>query len=243
MKNVARIILYAGLRVVPPLLCIRVAFYFSDNIFLKYYMIGAGVLAGILLVGRMFFNFSYNYYYYKKITAAIPLLKSDRTEEYIAALEPLQRRAKGCYAASLIAIHLSAGYIKLKQYSRAAEQLEQLTLKKCPAVLKLLHRINLCLCYFCQKQTGRAMALYESSLPIFEPYRNHNPYGGSIAVLDIYAAISAKDYARAADMLQAARKTWDDPKFLEDYDYLEKTIKQSPVHPIPGKPGTREQKI
>ena len=70
------------------------------------------------------------------------------------------------------------------------------------------------------------MTLYESSQRIFNPYRNSKLYGGNIAVLDIYAAIGHKDYARAAKLLQTARNTWDNPRFLDDYCYLEKIIHQ-----------------
>ena len=93
--------------------------------------------------------------------------------------------------------------------------------------LELVHRLNLCLCYFYQKQTGRAMALYESSQRILNPYRSSKLYGGNIAVLDIYAAIGHKDYARAAKLLQTARSTWDNPRFLDDYCYLEENIHQT----------------
>lgn len=84
----------------------------------------------------------------------------------------------------------------------------------------------LCLCYFYQKQTDRALTLYESSQRIFNSYRNSKLYGGNIAVLDIYAAIGVKDYARAANLLQTARSTWNDPHFIDDYHYLEENIHQ-----------------
>ena len=71
------------------------------------------------------------------------------------------------------------------------------------------------------------MALYESSQGVFNPYRNNKLYGGNIAVLDIFAAIGMKDYARAAELLQTAKSTWDESRFLDDYRYLEENIDQS----------------
>ena len=127
----------------------------------------------------------------------------------------------------MLTINLSAGYCRLGQYDKAAELLEHLSNVKLSGVLKLVHCINLCYCYFYLKQTDRAMALYESSQGVFNPYRNNKLYGGNIAVLDIFAAIGMKDYARAAELLQTAKSTWDESRFLDDYRYLEENIDQS----------------
>ena len=158
--------------------------------------------------------------------AAAHLLESNRAEEYITEVESMRRLAKGRFANCMLTINLSAGYCKLKQYDKAAELLESVSNVKLSGDIELVHRLNLCLCYFYQKQTGRAMTLYESSQRIFNPYRNSKLYGGNIAVLDIYAAIGHKDYARAAKLLQTARSTWDNPRFLDDYRYLEENIHQ-----------------
>ena len=158
--------------------------------------------------------------------AAAHLLESNRAEEYITEVESMRRLAKGRFANCMLTINLSAGYCKLKQYDKAAELLATVSNVKLSGDIELVHRLNLCLCYFYQKQTGRAMTLYESSQRIFNPYRNSKLYGGNIAVLDIYAAIGHKDYARAAKLLQTARSTWDNPRFLDDYCYLEEIIHQ-----------------
>lgn len=72
------------------------------------------------------------------------------------------------------------------------------------------------------------MALCESSQSIFHNYRNSKSYGGNIAVLDIYAAIGRRDYARAEEMLQKAKTTWNDDRFSDDYAELENIIHSSP---------------
>ena len=204
------------------LLLVKKIFQIPNNAFCLYCLI----LAGIAIVGPRAFYIFNNCRFLKKMKGAQQLWKANRVEEYIAEVESLRRRTKGRYANRMLAINLSAGYSQLKQYDKAVELLESVSNAKLPGDLKLVHRLNLCLCYFYQKQTDRAMALYESSQRIFAPYRNKKPYGGNIAVLDIYAAISIKDYTRAAQLLQTARNTWDDSRFLEDYCYLEESIHQ-----------------
>ena len=60
---------------------------------------------------------------------------------------------------------------------------------------------------------------------VFHSYRDSKRYGGAIAVLDIFAAIGAKDYARAKELLQKDRNTWNEPRFMDDFHYLEERIK------------------
>lgn len=203
----------------------KIIFQISDNALWQYYLI----LSGIVLVGTVVFNLFYNFYYQKKMKAALQLYKAGRTEEYIAEVESMRCRAKGRFANNLLTINLSVGYCELKQYDKATELLESLSNVKLPGVFKLIHRINLCLCYFYQKQTDHAMTLYEDSQKIFDPYRNGKLYGGNIAILDIYAAISVKDYTRAAKLLRTAQSTWNDPHFLDDYRYLEENLHQRQI--------------
>lgn len=201
-------------------LFVKIVFQIHDNVFWQYYLI----LSGIVLVGFTTFNIFYNLHYLKKMKAALPLYKAGRTEDYIAEVESLRCRAKGRFANNMLTINLSAGYCKIEQYDKAAELLESLSNVKLSGEYKLVYCINLCLCYFYQKQTDRAIALYESSQRVFNPYRNSKSHGGNIAVLDIFAAIGMKDYVRAAKLLQEARSRWDDTRFLDDYRYLEEII-------------------
>ena len=204
------------------LLIAKIVFQIPDDAFWQYYL----VLSGILIIGSAAFNVSYNLHYLKKMKTAVPLLEAGRAEEYIAEVESIRRRAKGRFANSMLTINLSAGYCKLEQYDKAAELLERLSNVKLSGVLKLVHCINLCYCYFYLKQTDRAMALYESSQRVLNSNRNPKQYGGNIAILDIFAAIAVKDYVRAAELLQTARSTWEDSRFEEDYRYLEEILCQ-----------------
>lgn len=205
----------------------KIVFQISDDAIWNYYLAFAGVVFAcsvIALVGSIGFNLIYNLRYQKKMNAAIQLLHAGRAEEYIAEIKPMLSRAKGRFAVSLLTINLSAGYINLKQYDKASELLERLSNTKLPDGFKVVHRINLCLCYFYQKQTERALALYEDSQALFRSYRNGKPYGGNIAILDIHAAIGMGDYARAAELFQTAKTTWKDPQFQDDYHYFEEIL-------------------
>lgn len=219
MKRMGKI-LVAGLCLGVPLLLAKIAFQIPDRVFWRYYL----VFGGIVIAGAVAVNFLYNGWYMMQVRRAVQLLRDGRAKEYVERLEALHRRARGRFARSMLTINLAAGCIELKQYGRAAELLESVSDVKLSGDLKLVHRLNLCLCYFYQKQTDRAAALYESSRQVFAPYRDRGPYGGNIAVLDIYATVGAKEYARAEGLLKEARSTWTDPAFADDYRYLEEQI-------------------
>lgn len=217
-KNIKIMILGICLGVV--LLTVKIAFHIQEQSFWKYYLI----VSGIVIVGIAMFNFCYNYCCQKKMNALVPLLKQGCVEKYIAETEALLCNVKGRFAINLITINLSAGYCEFKQYNKAAELLESLSNEKLAGVLKLVYCVNLCLCYFYQQKNDKAMELYESSQKVFRSYRNHKAYGGNIAVLDIYAAIGRNDYACAAEMLETAKRTWNNAQFLDDYNALEKML-------------------
>lgn len=174
--------------------------------------------------GRSNINFCYNYRYSKKMDALLPLLKQGDTEKYITEVELLRRKARGRFANHLLTINASGAYCRCKRYDKAVHLLEGLPAEALSGVFKLVYCINLCLCYFYQNQTDKAMALYESSQSIFHNYRNSKSYGGNIAVLDIHAAIGRRDSARAAEMLQKAKAVWNDDRFSDDYAELENII-------------------
>ena len=60
----------------------------------------------------------------------------------------------------------------------------------------------------------------------FNKYRHHKIYGGNIAILDIIAAIINEQYNQAEELLDTAKKMYDDPRlqksFREILDILNK---------------------
>ena len=147
MKRMGKIIM-AGLCLGLPLLFVKIVFHIPDDVFWKYYLI----CGGIAVVGTTAFNILYNRRYLKKMQAAAHLLESNRAEEYITEVESMRRLAKGRFANCMLTINLSAGYCKLKQYDKAAELLESVSNVKLSGDIELVHRLNLCLCYFYQNK-------------------------------------------------------------------------------------------
>lgn len=222
MKQGTKMVVW-GLGLGLSLLVMKIGFRIPNHLIWRLYLI----ISVVMMAGPIF-NFCYNYRYSKKMHALLPFLKQGDTEKYITEVELLRRKARGRFANHLLTINASGAYCKCKRYDKAAHLLEGLPAEALSGVFKLVYCINLCLCYFYQKQTDKAMALCESSQSIFHNYRNSKSYGGNIAVLDIYAAIGRRDYARAEEMLQKAKTTWNDDRFSDDYAELENIIHSSP---------------
>ena len=59
---------------------------------------------------------------------------------------------------------------------------------------------------------------------LFQQYKHHKAYGGNIAILDVIAAIINEQYDRAEELLDTARKMYDDSRlqklFQEVFDLL-----------------------
>ena len=55
---------------------------------------------------------------------------------------------------------------------------------------------------------------------LFQQYKHHKAYGGNIAILDVIAAIINKQYDRAEELLDTARKMYDDSRLQKSLQYL-----------------------
>ena len=122
-------------------------------------------------------------------------------------------------------MNLAAGYIDLKQFDKAIELLEGISDKKLAGTaVKTVYRLNLCTCYFNTDQGEKALKLYNDSQKIFEAQRGGKLYGVNIAVVDMLAAIQNRRYDQAEQLLDQARRTWDDPRFREAFQEIERTL-------------------
>ncbi len=182
------------------------------------------LFGGIAMIILAMVSCVYGLYYRKKMDAVLPLYQAKQFELYISELEKMLRRAKGPSVQELLLMNLSAAYSRMEQYEKSIELLERLSRKTMSEQTRLLYHINLCSNYFYQNQTDRALEVYESSQAVFEEHRGHKFYGGNIAVIDIYAAIGRKEYARAAELLETTRMKWDNPDFQEDYEYFDSIL-------------------
>lgn len=216
MKRFLRVI-GAGVCLGAALGIVRAVFQIDDGVFWRWFL----GLAAAVIIGAALFNILYSLRYQRKMDAAVRLLEEGRTAEYIDAVEALRRTAKGKYIKNYLTLNLSAGYCDLKQFDKATDILEGLSGERLPGVVRMVQRLNLCVCYFYTGQNARAMELYRAGRKEFAAYRKTAVYGGSLAVLDMFAAIAENRPEDARTLLRTARKTWDRPRLRDDYKYIE----------------------
>lgn len=199
---------------------VRQVFSIDRNVFLLgYWIAGAAVLVLLAAVGRLYYG-----KYQRGMVEAAKLREEGKTEEYIAQVEKLLESAKGQQLRNQLRLNLTAGYCDLKQYDRAAAILEELAGEKLKGVVRTVHRLNLCCCYFYMGEWEKAMEWYGKSQGEFASFRNTAEYGGNVAVLDIFAEIARGQKERAGEMLENAKETWRNPRLQEDYQYLERLL-------------------
>lgn len=185
--------------------------------FLRGYWIGA---ATILLAAAVM-NLRYRRRCRRQLRRAAALLEEGKADEYITTVEGLLKSVPGGPLKNELRLNLAAGYYYKKDFLAAIRMLEQLEDVRLPAPLRLLQRLNLCLCYFYTNQDKRAMAVYQASDELFAPYRGGKTYGKNIAVADMLADIQKGEYDNARELLATARETWDEPGIRLDFDYIE----------------------
>lgn len=216
MKHFLKVIV-AGVCLGVVLVVIQIVFQFDRDALLRGYW----SFAAVLIVAAALFNILYNLRYQKKMQAAAALLEEGRPAEYIAAVESLLQTARGRYVRNTLTLNLTAGYCDLKQFDKAIDILEGLSGERLRGIVKTVQRLNLCACYFYTGQQSKAMELYRASQKEFAPYRKTAVYGGSVAVLDMFAAIGEGRSKDAEALLKTARETWDRPRLRDDYQYIE----------------------
>jgi len=216
MKHILKVI-GIGVALGLLLLFIKQALNIPEEIFVKtYWIFGAAVVIAAVL-----FNHFYHRSYLKKMKTVALLLEQGKPQEYIKAVEALRQKAKGRYLQNLFTLNLSAGYCDLKEYKKAIDLLEGLENARLYQNLKLVYTINLCVCYFYDGQTEKALALYKSSQKLFCTSLATKLYGGNIAVLDVFALMEQREYDRAKELLATARGAWSDARLQADFAYLE----------------------
>lgn len=222
MKRVMKIV-FAGVCIGLVLGVLKGALQIDDGVFDRWYWI----IAVVAVLGAVLVNVLYNISYQRKMQKLIPLLEGQRPQEYVAGVERLLQTAKGENLRKILKMNLAAGYIDLKQFEKAIELLEGISGKGLVgSAVKTVYRLNLCTCYFHAARYEKALELYNDSQKIFEPQRNGKSYGGNIAILDMLAAIQSKEYARAEQLLDQARRTWSDPRFQEAFQEIENTLSE-----------------
>lgn len=200
------------------LLCVvRAVFRIESAVFWHWYFI-AGVL---VVLGAALYNFLYLRKYAKRLRAAIAHYEKGETAIYMDEIEDMLRTAKGRNLRNTLKIDLSAGYYAKGEYGRAIEILEEMADEPLRGVLRMVHRLNLCLYYFRISRNDAAMELYHAGEKEFDRCRKNKDCGGDIALVDMLAAIENGRYGEAEEMLAYARQTWDSPRLREEYRMAE----------------------
>lgn len=196
------------------LLALRIALGIDEDSFMRGYWRAAPVI----ILGALLCNTVYVLYFHRKLQRITKQFLAGETKGYIADVEALLRKAKGRQLRALLKLNLAAGYLEAKEFDTAVTMLEELSHQRLyGAAVKLVHRINLCMAYFYTERYEKAMEWYVASQKAFAPYRQDKRYGGSIAELDILAAICARQYGQAEELLDRACETWQEPRLQASF--------------------------
>lgn len=190
--------------------------------FLRGYWIGAATI----LLAAVGMNLRYRRGYRQRLRRAAALLDEGKADEYITTVEGLLTTARDGPLKNELRLSLAAGYSDKRDFPAAIRLLEELEDARLPSPLRMLQRLNLCLCCFYTNRDKQAMAVYEASDALFAPYRGGSIYGKNIAVADMLADIQKGNYDDARELLDTARKTWDGPGITADFDYIETLLEE-----------------
>lgn len=219
MKHFVKVIA-AGIGIGIVLAVIQNGLQIEKTLFLKvYFMVGIAVIAGAVLINLLYYK-----KYREEMRQAAVLLEEGRTQEYVDTVKNMLQRAKGRQIRNLLKLNLSAGYCDLKQFDQAIDLLEGLSQERLSGIVKMVHRLNLCVCYFYTGQNAKAMELYQASEKEFAPFRNNAAYGGNLAVLEMLADLENGERDQAKALLKQAREAWNHPRLQEDYRKIEERL-------------------
>lgn len=230
LKRVAKII-FMGVCLGLALALLKTGLGIDDTVFMHgYWIVAVAVVLGAVLI-----NLCYTLSYQNKNKEIAKLLSEEKPQEYIAGMENLLKTAKGKDLRNILKLNLAAGYIETKQFDIAIPMLEKLSCERLRgSSVKVVHKINLCLSYFETTQYEKAITIYNENQRLFQQYRHHKIYGGNIAVLDVIAAIINEQYNQAEELLDAAKKIYDDARlqksFQEMLDILNKAKSEDHEH-------------
>ena len=222
MKRIAKIIII-GICFGLILLLLKVIFGIDDTTFMRGYWI----VAPAIVIGALIINVCYNLFYFNKVKKILKLLNEEKPQEYIDRIEDLLKNAKGKNLRNILELNLAAGYIETKQFDIAIPLLEKLSHKRLKgSAVNVVHKINLCLSYFETAQYDKAITIYNENQRLFQQYKQNKIYGGNIAMLEVIASIINEQYDQAEELLNYAKKIYDDPRlqksFQEFFDILNK---------------------
>lgn len=184
------------------------------------------LLLAVAVTGIFVFNLLYVRRYVKQIQAVLPLLEQNQVRAYIEALEDLRGRVKGRFLKNLVDMDLSVGYLEERRFDEAIDMMEALSERGLKGNWNTVLRMNLCFTYFRAGRYQEGMELYEESRSTFDRVRGSSGYQGTLALVDIFVAITEGRYQDAQAQLDEARATWNTPRSQANYYYLQTLLEQ-----------------
>ena len=192
-----------------------------SNIFLTIGSIG--VIAGLA------YNYFYIRKYRKRVIYQLDLLEKHKLEEALKDMQSMYQEVsnKGAkHIARLVKLNTSAAYCDLKEYNKALNVLLELSSEKFTGIEDLVYRLNLCACYFYLGNEEACMSSYATSKQVFEMYCKDKNYGGNIAIIKIMVLMAENKFNEAQDLLEQTKHKWYNPRLLDDYQLIEKHLKE-----------------
>ncbi len=216
MRRVAKIV-FIGICTGLVLLLFKIGFGIDDDTFMRGYLIAAVVI----VLSVVLINLCYNFIYFNKIKRIAKLLSEEKPWEYVDEIEKLLKTAKGENLKNILELNLAAGYIETKQFDMAISILGKLSHKRLRgSSANVVHKINLCLSYFETEQYEKTITVYNENQGLFQKYRHHKIYGGNIAILDVIVAIINKQYNQAEELIDIAKKKFDDVRLQKSFQEI-----------------------
>lgn len=183
----------------------------------------------LVLLAAVLVNVLYNLSYQRKARALLPLLGEGKAREYIRGMENLLQTAKGQGLKAILRLNLAMGYMEAQDFDTAISLMEGLPGRRLNRdALRLTRCVNLFQCYFQVGRYDEGLALYHDNQALLQLYERDKAYGGSVAVVNILAAIQEGRREEAERLLDAARNTWSDPRFQTVAQKIEDSLAQQP---------------
>ncbi len=104
--------------------------------------------------------------------------------------------------------------------------MEALFAQNLKGVWNIVLRLNLCFSYFRAGRYREGMELYEDSRAIFDRAQGNSGYQGTLALVEIFVAITEGRFQDAQTQLDEARATWNTPRSQANYYYLQTLLEQ-----------------
>lgn len=201
------------LLIVAAVIAVRVMVFHSGSADAAKLLRWIGVIAIVAFLGYSLLNLFYTTTYMNKARRLAPLLHEGEYTRYIEEMEALHGKAKGALVRGALALNLSSGYIEAGRYEEARRVLEDIPEKSLKDNnLRVLYGMNLADTYFRTGRPAEAREVIARHEALFDAYRDNEAYGAYIARIRALQAMDDGDEAKAQEILEAARQTWQDPR-------------------------------